>query len=135
MKVVTIIADDRVGLLMDISSLLAKAKINIESVNADAHAGKAVITMALSDAAKGRRILEDAGYKAEASGSIVVELADRPGELGRITAMLSKEGINIENVHTIAKDGKRTMLSLRTSDPKKAAALLKEYLVTAEPKE
>lgn len=133
MKVVTIVADDRVGLLMDISSLLAKAKINIESVNADAHAGKAVITMALSDASKGKRLLEEAGYTVEASGTVIVELIDRPGELGKITAMLSKEGISITSVHTIARDGKKTLLSLRTDNPKKAATILKDYIITAEP--
>ncbi len=134
MEVLTIIADDKIGLLMDISSLLAKAKINIESVNADAHAGKAVITMALSDVDKGRRLLRDSGYKVEATGSIVVELIDQPGELGRITAMLTKEGINIENVHTIAKEAGRTMLSLKTSNPKRAALVLKEYVVAGEQK-
>jgi len=135
MKSLTLIADDRVGLLMDIATVLSQAKINIETVNADAHAGKAIVVMTLSDADKGKRVLETAGYKIESGGAIVIELTDQPGELGRITAMLSKEGISINSVHTIARDGKRTVLSLRASDQKKATSLLKEYLITAAAKE
>jgi hypothetical protein len=131
MKSLILIADDRVGLIMDIATILAQAKINIETVNADAHAGKAIVAMTLSDAEKGKRVLETAGYKTESSDALVIELDDKPGELGRVTAMLSKEGISITSVHTIAKDGKKTVLSLRASDQKKAAGLLKGSLVTS----
>jgi hypothetical protein len=131
MKSLTLVADDRVGLLMDIATILAQAKINIETVNADAHAGKAIVIMTLSDAEKGKKVLETAGYKIESTGALVIELDDKPGELGRITALLSKEGISIRSVHTIAKDGKKTVLSLRASDQKKAAALLKECLISS----
>lgn len=129
MNSLILIAEDRVGLLMDIASILAQARINIETVNADAHAGKAIVAMTLSDARKGKMVLEAAGYKVESSGAIVIELDDRPGELGRISAVLSKEGISISSVHTIAKDGKKTVLSIRASDRKRAAALLKEYVI------
>lgn len=131
MKSLTLVADDRVGLIMEIATILAQAKVNIETVNADAHAGKAIVVMTLSDADKGKRVLEDAGYKVESKGAMVIELDDRPGELGRVTALLSREGISIHGVHTIAKDGKKTVLSLHVSDQKKAAALLKECLISS----
>jgi len=57
-----------------------------------------------------------------------VKLPDKPGELARITNRLSKEGINLERVHTLSRDGKSTVLSMKTSDSKKAALILKEYL-------
>ncbi len=132
MKVLTIVADDKVGLLADISYILSKSRINIESVNVDLVSGKAIITLAMSDVVKGKSVLEASGYSVEGGESVVVKLSDQPGELSRITGILSKEGINIENVHTLSKDGKNTVLSIRTDKPKRAASILKNYLITRE---
>jgi hypothetical protein len=132
MKAITIVANDKVGLLADISYVLAKAKINIESINVNVTSGKAIITLSLSDAAKGKEVLESAGFKTEEANAVIVKLDDKPGELNRVTTMLSKEGINIENVHMLSKDGKNTILSLRVDNPRKAAMLLKDNLITKE---
>ena len=132
MKALTIVSNDKVGLLADISYVLSKAKVNIESINVDVISGKAIITLSLSDAAKGKEVLEGAGFKAEEIDSVIVKLDDKPGELNRVTNMLSKEGINIENVHMLSKDGKNTVLSIRVDNPKKAAMVLKNSLITKE---
>lgn len=132
MKPITIVSDDKVGLLADISYVLSKARINIDSINVDVVAGKAIITLSVSDTDKGKSVLEASGYKVEETNTVVIKMPDKPGELSKITAMLSKEGINIENVHMLSKDGKMTVLSVTLDKPKKAAALLKEYLVANE---
>jgi len=134
MNVITVVVDDKVGILADIAALFAKSKINIHSVDADVVAGKGLISLELAEAdlEKGRRLLEGSGYKTEKADSVIIKLTDRPGELSRITALLSKEGISIDSVHTISRDGKNTLLSLRTSKPRMASAILKEYLVVSE---
>lgn len=101
-------------------------------MNVDLVSGKAIITLAMSDTVKGKSVLEASGYSVEGGESVVVKLSDQPGELSRITGILSKEGINIENVHTLSKDGKSTVLSIRTDKPKRAASVLKNYLITRE---
>jgi hypothetical protein len=132
MKTVTIVANDKVGLLADISYILAKAKVNIESINVNVVSGKAVITLSLSDAVKGREVLESSGFSIEEMNAVIVKLEDKPGELNRITKLLSQEGINIENVHMLSKDGKTTMLSLLVDNPRKASLVLKDNLITKE---
>lgn len=132
MTTITIVANDKVGLLADISYILAKAKINIESINVDVVSGKAIITMTLSDAKKGKEVLESAGFKSEDVNAVVVKLDDKPGELNRITKLLSEEGVNIENVHMLSKDGNTTVLSLRVDNPRKAALVLKDNLITKD---
>lgn len=132
MRTITIVSDDKVGLLADISYILSKGKINIDSINVDVVAGKAIITLSLSDTEKGKSVLEASGYKVEEANTVVIKLPDKPGELSKITSMLSKEGINIENVHMLSKDGKTTVLSVAVDKQKRAAALLKEYLVANE---
>ncbi len=130
MKAVTIVADDKVGLLADISYILGKAKINIDSISVDVVGGKAIISLVLSDEQRGKSVLEASGYRVDELNSIILRLKDQPGELSRITNSLSKEGINIENVHMLSREGNQTVISLVVDKPKKAAGLLKEYLLT-----
>ena len=132
MKQITIVADDKVGLLADLSYILAKTKINIESISVDVVAGKAIISLSLSDSTRGKEVLENSGYKVEEANAIVIKLADKPGELNKVTTMLSKEGVNITNVRMLSKDGRKTVLSLLVDKPKRASMLLKDYLMAEE---
>ena len=132
MKTLTIIADDRVGLLADISYILGKAKINIENISVDVLGGKAIITLAVADRERAKSVLEAANYKVSDVESIVIKLPDKPGELSRITNVLAKDGINITNVHMITKDGKNTVIALIVDKPRKAEVLLKDFLLAAE---
>ena len=132
MKNITIVADDKVGLLADISYILAKSKINIDSINVDVVAGKAIISLELSDALKGKQVVEAAGYLVEDPNAVVIKLQDKPGELNRITSMLSKEGINVQSVHTLSKDNVITVLAVVVDKPKRASTVLQPHLITNE---
>ncbi|MFH1393400.1 MAG: hypothetical protein ABII71_03880 [Candidatus Micrarchaeota archaeon] len=133
MKTITIVADDKVGLLADISYVLGKARVNIEAINGDVVSDKSIIVLSLSDALRGKEVLEASGYKVAALNSVVVRLNDEPGELGKVTNMLSTEGVNIENVHMLSKNGKETVLSVTVDKPKRAGNILRDYLVAGEP--
>ncbi|MEW6723050.1 MAG: ACT domain-containing protein [Candidatus Micrarchaeota archaeon] len=132
MKTITIVADDKVGLLADISYVLAKSKINIESVNVDVIAGKAIITIGMHDTARGKTVVEAAGYTVEDPETIVIKLRDEPGELSRVTDLLKKEGISINSMKTLSKDGKFTILSLLVDKHKKGMLVLGPVLVSNE---
>ncbi len=128
-KSVTIVADDKVGLLADISYILGKAKVNIESINADVVGGKAFVSLALSDEQRGKSVLEASGYQVNEFNSVVMKLKDRPGELNKITVSLSKEGVNIESVHMLSKGGGDTVIAMVVDKPKRTASLLREYVL------
>jgi len=132
MKTITIVSDDRVGLLADISYILGKSKINIESINVDVVAGKAIIRLSLNNVEKGKTVLEASSYRVEEVNSVVVKLPDQPGELNRITALLSKEDIKINNIHMLSKDGMNTVLSIAVDKPKRAETILKDVLITKD---
>jgi hypothetical protein len=129
MKSITIIADDKVGLLADISYILGKAKVNIDALSVDVVAKKAVVILTVPDSEKARQVLEASGYTVTEANMIVVRLPDEPGELGKITTSLAKQGINIENVQTLSRDGRDTVLGILVDKPKKANEMLKPYLL------
>jgi len=132
MKYITVVAEDKVGLLADISYILGKSKVNIDAINVDVVAKKAVIVLTVADSTKARAVLEASGYKVAESNMVVIKLPDQPGELSKITGMLAKQSINIENVLTLTRDGKETVLAIAVDKPKKAGELLKEYLLNKE---
>jgi len=132
MKSVTIVSEDKVGLLADISYVLGKAKVNIESISVDVVAGKAIITLTIQDPMKAKDVLERNGYTVAESNVLVIKLADKPGELSKITNMLAGEHVSIHNVHMLSRDGKNTVLAIIVDKPKKASKMLDEYLINKQ---
>ena len=74
--------------------------------------------------------MQGAGYKVEDPNTTIVKFIEKAGETERITGMLSKEGLNVQTVNVIAKDDKMTVLGISTDKPKKAAMILRPYLIT-----
>jgi len=133
MKTITVVADDRVGLLADISYILGKTKINIDSIGVDVAAGKAVISLTIKNAERAKAVLEQNGYRVAEANVLVLKLTDQPGELSKITATLAREGINIENVHMLSRDGKNTVIGVVVSKPRKAEKILKHPAMAKTP--
>ena len=61
------------------------------------------------------------------SDVLVLEMLDRPGELGKIAKKMSSEGVNIENIYLISKKDGKALLALRVSEPDKADKLFSNY--------
>lgn len=132
MKEISIITDDRVGLLADISYILGKARINIESIAASAVGGKAVLSIMVRDYDKAKQVLENNGFRVSAGNVIFIKLEDRPGRLAEVAKLLADENINVENLHLVSKDGRHTIVGLAVSNPRKAKSLLSDYLIEKE---
>lgn len=129
MKTIAIIADDRVGLLADISYLLGKAKINIELISVDVVGGKAVIILTLGDAEKAKDVLKKSGYRVTEANAILIKLEDKPGELSKVTSALAEKKVNIESVHMVSRGEGMSVLALVVDKPKKAQKILANYLM------
>ncbi len=129
MKAITVVADDRIGLLSDITYVLGKSKINIEGLDVTAVGGKSIIHLVIKDYEKAEDALKRNGYKLINSEVIIIKLDDKPGELSRITKMISEDHIDIQNVHVIARDNKSAVIGLVVDKVRKAKTLLKDYIV------
>ncbi|MBN1170456.1 hypothetical protein JXA56_05495 [Candidatus Micrarchaeota archaeon] len=129
MKPVTIVAEDKVGLLAEISYILAKSKINIESVNVDVVSKNAVISMSISDPNKGRQVLESAGYKVD-TNFLVMRI--KKEDVERIKKELQDAGVRISEFNLLCGDEKVQVYSLAVDKKKKAGKVLGEFLITNE---
>ena len=124
MKELHVIAANQPGVLAGISDALYAENVNIESIVAESMGDNGVIRLLTRDAVKARKALEGLGYKVMDSDILVLGLADKPGELARISHLLGENGVNIENVYLLSKEQNTTFLAMRVSDYNRARKLL-----------
>ena len=130
MESLTIVAPDKIGLLLDVTTILGKERINIESISLEVVGKKAVMRLLIEKARirKAKESLERKGFNVVASDTFVVKLADRPGELAKVAKVLAENGVNIKNVHIVDKQGRQTLCAIKVDKGDKAEKLLKQYL-------
>jgi hypothetical protein len=95
-KDLTLTLEDRPGTLADMGEVLGKAGINIEGLCGFTSQGKGVIHVLVEDAAAARKALEAAKiHVQEERDALVLNIADRPGEFGRLSRKIANAGVNI----------------------------------------
>jgi hypothetical protein len=132
MKQITVVSEDKVGLLAEISYALAKNDINIEALHFDVVGKKAIVGLVVADSERAKSALGKAGYKVADDNCVMIRLDDKPGEFNRLASMLAQEGIHIGKVNMVSRDGKTTMLSIVVDKPEPAAKILHDYLASSE---
>ncbi len=133
MKQIAIVSDDKVGLLADISYILGKARINIESISVQTHGGKGVINLTVKDDQKAIKMLSSNGFEVLSSEIMLIRLKDEPGEMSKMTKMLKDNHVNIESLYIVARgeDG-FAIHALKVDKPKKAKKLLSHSIMTSD---
>ncbi|MCX8196847.1 MAG: ACT domain-containing protein [Candidatus Micrarchaeota archaeon] len=133
MKQITIIANDRIGLLADISYILGKAKINIEAISVQTQGKKGIINLTVKDDQKAIKMLSSNGFQVFPAEILVVRLKDEPGQMAQMTKILKENKINIESLYIIAKDEQGYAIhALKVDKLKKAKKLLSGFLISAQ---
>ena len=132
MKQITIVTDDKVGVLADVSYILGKAKINIEALSVEVHGGKAMINISVKDEKKAIRLLTANSYKVLESEIIIVKVKDEPGELARISKLLHDGGVSVESLYLLARGEGFSLDAIQADKPRKAKEILRDYVVKGE---
>jgi hypothetical protein len=104
LKDLTIELDEKVGSVAAAAEALGKAGVNIEGFCGFVVGGKGVGHLLVADAVKARQALQGAGARVTAEQDVLVlEIADRPGELGRLTRKIADAGVNLSAVYLATK--------------------------------
>lgn len=124
--VVTVV--NKIGVLADMSKLLAEHGINIEAVAGYAIENEAKIMLVTEDNLRTTDALRKAGYKSLRENEVVViSLENKPGALKFITAKLAAEGIDIKQIYgTACPSGCPAKIVLSTSDNEKTLVAFKK---------
>lgn len=113
MKQLVVVVEDRVGLLADVCSILAKQGMNIGSISVDVKAGKAFIRLVVENPFKASKLFKDAGYPVEVQEVVTVTVPNRPGQMAELSRVLAEKGANIENLFVVHQDEHETQFVIR----------------------
>ncbi len=129
MKYIMIINKDRKGLVAEISELLGKNTINIDSINAHSEKGVAEIRLFTSDNDMALSILNESGFKAVPDENILVRIDDKPGALAQVSRTLSESSIDIRAITMIEQSEGANIVAIVTDQDDKAREILSHALV------
>jgi hypothetical protein len=123
-KQLSVTAPNRPGQLARICESLAQNKVNITGL--DASGSNQQIRLLVNNTNRARKVLQKAGWNPRVEEAVVVNAADRPGQLARIARKLAQRGVNINYAYaTVGRGSSRAAIVLGVSDAKKAARLVK----------
>lgn len=127
-KEIVITVSNKIGVLADMSKLVADHGINIDAVAGYAVNNEAKIMLVTGDNLRAVDALKKAGYTSlKEEEVVIVELENKTGALKNITAALSGQGIDIKHVYgTVCSAGCPAKLVLSTSDNEKALVTFKK---------
>lgn len=116
------------GALAKFVELFANEGINIIGLASEIRDDSGVVRIAVDGDRKVSHILTGAGFTTIETSMISLELADKPGQLLRLTKLMSDNNINITTVYGTSFGGASGRLLMNASDPDKALEVLKTEL-------
>ena len=121
---VVVMANNQVGVIADITTLLANAGINLESINTEASSEQEAVVLTTDNSDRALYVLNQAGYKAVGDEVLVLRLKDEPGALARVAESLKQAGVNIQSMHILNRQGGYAMIALTTDDRARTEAAI-----------
>lgn len=126
-KEIVVTAENKVGMLANMSKILADHGINIEGVAGYEMGSEAKVMIVADDTLRAKEALEKAGYKnIKEYEVVIVDLENKPGALKSITAKMAAEKIDIKYTYGSAcPEGGPARIVLSTSNNEKALVLFR----------
>jgi hypothetical protein len=115
------------GQLVQITSVLAEAGINIRGITASSTGKVGWVRVGVDKAKQAQDALEDSGIDVEVGEALAVMLTDSPGALDRVLRILAYEKVNLDFIYTcLDRQGSRVMAVLGVQSPGKTETLLRK---------
>ena len=92
----TVYIDNRKGTLSALATFLGKHGINIYGLTLADTEGHGHVRLIVDDTEKARQLVEDAGELVGARDVLLIQVANEPGELGRVLKALAGHNLNID---------------------------------------
>ena len=126
LKQLSVFVDNRPGSLMDVTSKLTEAHINIRAVASSDTPEFAILRLVVDDANAAKEYLTSKGFVVRVTEVIGVELEDKKGNLNHMLTILAEGEISINYIYSfVIRDGKAPVMVFHTNDVEKAIAILK----------
>jgi hypothetical protein len=124
---VSVFLENRTGGLADVVDVLAKNAIDIHAVTLADMSDFGILRIIVDDAEQAKKVLKSAGFTAEKTRVVAVEVPDRPGGLADMLAALRRKEINVEYMYSASvKRGESAVVVVRVDEIPKAVGALRD---------
>ena len=123
-KQLSLTMPNKVGLLSEIGTALAGAKVNITAICAYGMENKAYFMIVTESNAKAKKALSPLEVKIEEEDVITVEMPNKVGELQKVAEKIADAGIDIYYMYGTAGTGKSSICVFKTADDTKAIRVI-----------
>ena len=121
----SIFAENRKGTMHNITHLLFKAGVNMNTLITNDSAEFGIIRMLVSDTDLAAQVLQAAGYLCHSDSVVAVEIGDECGSLNTLLDTISRGNINLDYIYvTYSSLSKLPVAILRTTDVMEVEAFL-----------
>lgn len=122
LRQISVFLENKKGRLAEVVGLIARERINIRALALADTADFGVLRLIVNDTEKCFTVLKQAGFVAQKTEVLAVEVSDRPGGLQRVLGVLDRVGINIEYMYAfVEKKADNAIVIFRVDQPEKAA--------------
>ncbi len=125
-KEISFTMPNRIGLLSEVTTAIAGAKVNITAICAYAMENSAHFMLTIDSNAKGKKALALLGVGIEEKDVVEVEMANKPGELQKVAKKIADVGIDIEYMYGTAGKGKTSTCVFKTADNQKTIKIIRK---------
>jgi hypothetical protein len=122
---ISVFLENRSGGLADVIDVLARNGIDIKALSVADMADFGILRLIVEQADRTRMLLKDAGFTAEKTRVVAVEVPDRPGGLAQTLRVLKERQVNVEYMYSAArKSGERAIIVFRFDETARAVEVL-----------
>ena len=117
--------ENKSGRLAAITKILSDSGINIRALSVADTADFGILRLIVDQTDKAKQVLKDAGFTVGMTDVVAVEVADRPGGLSEVLAVLNQVEINVEYMYAfVEKSGQNAVIIFRFDDADTAIEVL-----------
>jgi hypothetical protein len=129
-KQLTVVTQNALGTLAEVTSVVANIGVNIENVCAYAAGDVAIFHFLTDNNETARSALEEKGYRVMETEAIVLQMWNRPGSLSAVARKFRQHGIDLQYVYgTSSLGGEKMTMVFSSEDNAKAAEVFDSIVV------
>jgi hypothetical protein len=117
--------ENKSGRLAAITKILSDNGINIRALSVADTADFGILRIIVDQTDKAKQVLKDSGFTVGLTDVVAVEVADKPGGLSEVLAVLNQMEINVEYMYAfVEKSGQNAVIIFRFDDADTAIEVL-----------
>jgi len=113
---ITVVSPNRTGVLAEVTEVLARKNISIDSIAADTIGTQGLIHIDLEHADSAIAALTAAGYQTVAEEVLLARIADRPGAVAELSRRLLDARVDIRALNLVQRNDGWAVIAISTSD-------------------